>query len=273
MTPSLSIGIIGGGVLPIQWGLPFEEVPVETAHGKPSSTIVRTHLHEQTSVYSILRHGAKHAHGRAVNYLANVEALAQLGCNVVISVSLAGSLVDRFDVGQTVLYDDVIDFRRLTASFFQDGEAKHASVAPLVCRPLESQLQRVAAELSLPYGGTMVVIEGPRYSTRAESRMFAALGGDLICQTVTPECFLAREKKMCWCGVCLVTDRDTRDPAQLVSTQLIFSNMRRFEETFAANLLRIVERLQPYVCSCSGGHDAVPRETLASFPGKETPSP
>ena len=253
-------------MLPIQWGLPYERVEVATPYGDPSSPVAKTRVSESTTIYSILRHGDKHALGHAINYRANVAALKELGCDLVISISLAGSLVERFDVGDTVIYDDVLDFRKSSTSFFSDHEAKHVAMAPLVCPALEARLRKIARERDLAFGGTMVVMEGPRYSTRAESKMYATLGGELICQTVAPECFLIREMKMRWCGVCLVTDRDTRDSRQMVSTGRIFENMKQYEQDFASHLLEIVCLLKPFDRTTAEDRDAVPSEMVASFP-------
>jgi 5'-methylthioadenosine phosphorylase len=262
----ISIGTIGGGMLPVQWGLPYEQIELTTPYGSPSSPVAKTRVNETSTIYSVLRHGDKHALGRDINYRANVAALRELGCDVVVSISLAGSLVERFDVGDTVIYDDVLDFRKSSTSFFSAQEAKHVAMAPLVCPALETQLRAIAADRALPFGGTMVVMEGPRYSTRAESKMYAALGGELICQTVAPECFLIREMKMCWCGICLVTDRDTRDGQQMVSTGLIFENMKRDEQDFAAHLREILCRIEPFDRAMEDERDAVPTESVAGFP-------
>jgi 5'-methylthioadenosine phosphorylase len=244
-SPGLRIGIIGGGPLPSQWGLDYRSLAVDTPFGEPSAPVFETWVSSDTTVYSILRHGEKHAKGYAVNYLANVAALHAVGCDVIISLSLAGALSDRFDVGDIVIYDDVLDFRKTAASFFLDDSGVHCAMTPLVSDPLRAQLEGLSATLGVPFGATMVVIEGPRYSTQAESRMYAMLGGELICQTVAPECFLTREKGLDWCGVCMVTDRDTSDPGALVSTELIFRNMKRHEAAFADTVLRLVLGLRP----------------------------
>jgi 5'-methylthioadenosine phosphorylase len=261
----MAVGTIGGGVLPEQWGLPYEKIEVETPFGRLSSPVAQTQLAGGKTVFSILRHGEGHAAGRAVNYLANVAALHQLGCQAVVSLSLAGALTDRFDVGDVVVYDDVLDFRKSSCSFYSQSEAIHCAMAPLVSPPLFQQLGGIASEVGCPFRATMVVIEGPRYSTRAESRMYASLGGDLICQTIAPECFLAREKQMDWFGVCLVTDRDTQDPGALVNTGLIFENMSRYKDRYAATLLRIFERLQPWERADQVSRHAVPRSALARY--------
>jgi purine nucleoside phosphorylase len=138
-------------------------------------------------------------------------------------------------------------------------------MAPLVSPPLREQLGNISEELRLPCGATMVVIEGPRYSTQAESRMYVTLGGELICQTVVPECFLVREKQMDWFGVCLVTDRDTRDPGAMVSTGLIFENMKRHKERYAEVLLRLITGLTPYLRSDDIVCHTVPRGELARY--------
>jgi 5'-methylthioadenosine phosphorylase len=176
------------------------------------------------------------------------------------SSTRSGALSERFDTGMTVLYDDVLDFRRTTQTFFGPSDACHVSVAPLVCLPLREQLASLARANNLVFGGTMAVIEGPRFATRAESKMYAGCGGELICQTIAPECFLVREKKMCWAGICLVSDRDTRDPSEPVSTPLIFRNMERFRDRHAANLYKIISGLRPFSCPCRLADLAVPRE-------------
>jgi 5'-methylthioadenosine phosphorylase len=262
-TDRLSVGVIGGGVLPEQWEMPYRNFELQTEYGPPSSDVFETTISDRTTVFSILRHGAKHAKGYDVNYLANVAALDELGCDLVISLSLAGALVDRFRVGDAVVYDDVLDFRRSTVSFHLDGSAVHCAMAPLVAAPLRTQLEELTHTLRLPFAATMVVIEGPRYSTRAESRMFAMLGGELICQTIAPECFLAREKNLDWCGMCLVTDSDTRDAAAPVCTDLIYRNMRRYERRFANAVLEIIRGLRPYARESHSDRGRVPRNELA----------
>ncbi|HEY1365846.1 MAG TPA: hypothetical protein VGF23_01990 [Gaiellaceae bacterium] len=258
---ALTVGVIGGGLLPEQWGFEYDRIDVETPYGAPSAAVAATSVADGRTVYSILRHGERHALGSEINYPANVAALHELGCDLVLSLSLAGSLSDRFDVGDVVGYDDVIDFRRSAQSFF-GPDGIHCSMAPLVSRPLEEQMRSLARTLEFPFGATMVVIEGPRYSTRAESRMFVRLGGELICQTAAPECFLAREKQMDWCGLCLVTDRDTLDEAAPVTTELIYENMERHKARYAQIVLRLVEGLEPYQRDEALDRATVPHRTL-----------
>lgn len=265
MAEALRVGVIGGGPLPLQWNREFERIDVETPFGRPSDAVARTVLAGGNIVYSLLRHGRRHGVGSEINHRANVAAMSQLGCELVASVSLCGSLSPRFDVGDTVIYDDIIDFRRTVASFHAPTSAKHIAVAPMVEDGLWDQLKTIASDAKLPFGANMVVIEGPRYSTFAESRMFASLGGDLICQTASPECFLVRETGMAWVGCSLVTDRDTRDRKQLVSTELIFANMKQFEERFAKNLLTIFERLGPWPRQRNDAKDEVPRAQLKTY--------
>src|SRR5262249_50151638 len=99
---SLTVGVVGGGLLPAPGGLPYDRIELETPHGRPSAPVAATAVDGGTTVYSILRHGEQHAVGTAVNYHANVAALHELGCDVVLSLSLAGTLSDRFDVGDVV---------------------------------------------------------------------------------------------------------------------------------------------------------------------------
>ena len=267
----LTVGIIGGGRLPELWGMPYERISVTTPFGSPSDAVARTELGNGTVVCSLLRHGQRHAAGADVNDRANVAALHQLGCDLVVSLCLAGSLSPRLDVGATVIYDDVIDFRRSAVSYFAKSSGRHVAMAPLVEPGLAEQLASVGTRLDLAFGASMVVIEGPRYSTLAESRMFRMLGGDLISQSVAPECFLVREQDMAWCGACLVTDRDVRDPDQLVSTRLIFENMKRYEARFSQDVLQIVESLRRWSRVRAGDEADVPRAELAAYRQDEAP--
>jgi len=258
---TMSVGAIGGGLLPEQWGLPYETIEMETPFGRPSAPVARTQLADGKMLHSILRHGKGHDVGSAINYRANVAALHQLGCDLVVSLCLAGTLVDRFDVGDVVVFDDVLDFRKSSCSFYAPTEAVHCAMAPLVSSALLDQLAGISATVGCAFRATMVVIEGPRYSTHAETRMYANLGGDLVCQTIAPECFLVREKQMDWFGVCLVTDRDTRDPGALVNTGVIYENMNRHKDRYVATLLRIFEGLNPFDRLEAMVH-AVPRSRL-----------
>jgi 5'-methylthioadenosine phosphorylase len=262
----LKVGIIGGGALPVQWGLPYDRLEVDTPHGRPSHWVARVELGE-TEVFTLLRHGERHAKGSAINHHANVAAMQQLGCDVVVSLSLAGALSDRFEVGDTVVYDDVIDFRRSAASFYPPGSGRHVAMAPMIEPALAEQLRSITSDRAIPWGGAMVVIEGPRYSTFAESRMFAMLGGHLICQTIAPECFFVREAGMAWVGCCLVTDHDVHVASSLVSTRLIFENMKRFEPSYAANVLALVSRLRPFARAAGCDDAAVPTARLTGFGG------
>lgn len=263
------IGIIGGGALPLRWNLPFSRMPISTPFGEPSSPVTKTAVNETNTVYSILRHGEGHSAGRRINYLANVAALRQLNCDVVMSICLAGTLVDRFDVGDAVIYDDVIDFRKTTCSFYEQTQAVHCSMAPLVAPVLWGQLKSISLMNGIECGGTMAVIEGPRFSTRAESRMLAQWGAELICQTISPECFLVREQQMDWFGMCLVTDRDTWDQDHPVSTELIFKNLRIHEDAFASQVLSILRGLSHYERTADAQRDIVPVENLRGYPESE----
>lgn len=265
MANPLVIGVIGGGPLPVQWGKPYEKINITTPHGSPATFIAKTILESGNTVYSLLRHGDKHSLGSDIDYLTNVEAMHLLGCDLVVSLSLIGSLTGGYRLGETVIYDDIIDFRRSSVSFYSRKDAVHVAMAPLVAPALAEQVSRIARELGLPFGGNMVVPEGPRYPTAAESSMFAALGGRLICQTVTPEAFLVRERGMEWFGCGMITDYHVQDPSQLVSTRLIYQNMKPFEAEYAHKILQILERLCHFETRQSAADAVVPSELISTF--------
>ena len=257
-------GIIGGGFFPTLWGRSHESIEFVSPYSQQRIQVARMLL-DGAPVYSILRHGRAHEHGSAVDYLGNVWALKELGCNLAVSVGLCGALTAEYRIGDIVLYDDIIDFRRGSASFFTPEQAVHISVAPMIDPGLSQQLRAFAADESVRIGGTMVVAEGPRYATVAEGRMYRLLGGHLICQTAAPECFLVKECGLQWLGVTLVTDTDNCNPAEFVSTELIFERMKRYETRFAVCIERLVASLRLVDGSSNSGRHrgAVPVNVLS----------
>jgi 5'-methylthioadenosine phosphorylase len=261
----LAIGVIGGGPLPVQWSKPFEKLHLTTRYGDPSAFIAKTTLDSGSCVYSLLRHGEKHSAGSEINNLANVESMHVLGCDVVVSLNLIGSLTGRHRLGETVIYDDIIDFRKVSTSFYTKSEGVHVAMAPLVSPALATQLTTIAHHLEVSFGGNMMVPEGPRYPTVAESNMFVTLGAQLICQTVAPEAFLIRERGMEWFGCGLITDFHVHDPTQPLTTRLIYENMKPFEAAYARTVLQILERLRPFERSPVMGEAAVPTDLITNF--------
>ena len=208
------IGIIGGSGLddPRLLEEP-EEIEAETVYGSPSSPLTLGKI-DQVAVAIIARHGRRHQFSPTqVNYRANVQALKDQGVTHILATSACGSLRNRIERGDFVIIDQFIDFtKHRQATFFDSFEngAGHTAMA----EPFDARLRKVlfetAGELGYRahHGGTMVTIEGPRFSTRAESHMFRTMGGDVINMSVATEAALANEAEIPYAVVAMSTDYD-----------------------------------------------------------------
>lgn len=189
-----------------------EERAVETPYGPPSSPI-SLGLISETEVAFIPRHGRRHEYPpHMVPYRANLWALKQLGVERVIAPAAVGSLKPGIKPGDFVICDQFVNFAFGRKATFYDGPiATHLGMADPYCPELRELAIKVSRELgiSLHERGTVVIIEGPRFSTRAESEFFRKMGWDVINMTQYPEVVLARELGMCYMNVSIVTDYDT----------------------------------------------------------------
>ena len=190
------------------------EVDVETPYGSPSAPVAVGALSTVDGVRAVAflpRHGSGHAHpAHRVNYRANVWALRSLGVRQVLAPCAVGSLRSELGAGTLVVPDQLVDRTTGRVQTYYDSGACHVGFADPYCPRLRRQLLAVGAELGerLVDGGTLVVIDGPRFSTRAESQWYAAQGWSLVNMTGHPEAVLARELAMCYSAVALVTDLD-----------------------------------------------------------------
>jgi len=210
--PEAKIGVIGGsGLYHIKGLTDIEEVDIETPFGKPSDDITIGRL-EGTRVAFLPRHGkGHHLSPTEVPYRANIYALKSLGVEWIISVNAAGSLKQEFKPGELVIPDQLIDrTRNRASSFFNDGIVAHIIFAEPFCPVLSQVLYRTAGEagVSVHQGGTYLVMEGPAFSTRAESKLYCSWGADIIGMTASPEAKLAREAEICYASIVNVTDYD-----------------------------------------------------------------
>jgi 5'-methylthioadenosine phosphorylase len=209
---SYVLGVIGGSGLYQMPGLEaVEEVNVDTPFGAPSDTVVRGRLGATTMLF-LPRHGRGHRiPPSAINFRANIYALKSLGATHVASVSAVGSLREEIAPGELVVVDQFIDRTvRRASSFFDEGLAAHVSMADPVCPVLAAALYdaAVGAGAKVHRGGTYVCVEGPRFSTRAESHLFRQWGASVVGMTNVPECFLAREAELPYATLALATDYD-----------------------------------------------------------------
>ena len=211
------IGVIGGtGLDNPELFLPESEAFPDTPFGKPSSPLRTGVLKGSgTRIVLLARHGLQHTiPPHRVNFRANVYALKQAGCTQIVASACCGSLQDRFGPGSLVVPDQFIDFTRQRASTFFDrfepGCLRHQVMGQPFAQPVREALLKAASACGIEAhdGGCIVTIEGPRFSTRAESRMFRLLGGDLVNMTIATECILAAEIGLPYGVVAMVTDYD-----------------------------------------------------------------
>jgi 5'-methylthioadenosine phosphorylase len=190
------------------------EIEIETPYGKPSSTFKTGNI-GGVEVVILSRHGRDHSIPPThVNNRANIWAIKNLGCTHILATTACGSLKEEIRRGDLVILDQFIDFtRHREVTFhneFENGELNHTPMADPFNTELREKLIQKAGELNLKYHpeGTVITIEGPRFSTRAESKMFRIWGADVINMSVAPECILANELKIPYAAIALSTDYD-----------------------------------------------------------------
>lgn len=206
------IGVIGGsGLYEIDGLERVEEIHVETPWGSPSDALIKGHIGDVDFVF-LPRHGKGHRlTPTRVPYRANIDALKRLGCTDILSVSACGSLQEQYAPGEFVMVDQFIDrtFAR-EKSFFGPGMVAHVSVADPICARLSSLAGDAmqAAGGTVHRGGTYLAMEGPQFSSRAESLLYRQWGCDVIGMTNMPEAKLAREAELPYATLAMVTDYD-----------------------------------------------------------------
>jgi 5'-methylthioadenosine phosphorylase len=271
------IGVIGGsGLYAIDGLADVETVYPDTPFGKPSDEIVIGTL-SGARVAFVPRHGRGHAISPSeLPSQANVWALRMLGVRHVLSISAVGSLRLPLAPRHIVLPDQLIDRTRglRPATFFGGGIVAHVAFAEPYCADLRRIVYGSAREVvgdMAHDGGTLVVMEGPQFSTRAESRLYRQVGGDLIGMTALPEAKLVREAGMCYCTLALVTDYDSwHEDEETVTVDMVVANMRANTEHARAIVALSVPRIEaaPDMCDCRNSlrgaiitqADAIPAE-------------
>ena len=211
----VKIGIIGGSGLDNPDILKdVKEIEVSTQYGKPTSPLKLGKIND-VEIVLVARHGREHTiPPTQVNYRANIQALKDQECTHILATTACGSLREEIGRGDFIILDQFIDFTRLRkVSFFDEfpsGAAKHTAMAYPYSEDLRKILIETAKELNLKYHekGTVVTIEGPRFSTRAESEMFRIWGADVINMSIAPETILANEAGIPYAAVAMSTDYD-----------------------------------------------------------------
>lgn len=248
----VKIGIIGGSGFYELLEDP-REVKIATPYGSPSAPVQVGKL-EGMEVAFIPRHGIGHTiPPHKVNYRANIWALHKLGVERIIGVNAVGSLQEEYKPGDIVFVDQFIDFtKKRDYTFYDGGKVYHVGFADPFCPEIRKVLIDSAKELGLQFKetGTYICIEGPRFSTRAESRMFRQFA-DIIGMTLVPEINLARELEICYANISMVTDYDVW-AEKPVDTKEVLETMAKNIDNVKALLKLAVPRIpEKRDCPCS----------------------
>jgi len=252
------VGVIGGsGVYDIEGLRDTRWRKVDSPFGDPSDELLFGRIDDQEVVF-LPRHGRGHRIPPSrLNFRANIDALKRAGVTEIISISAVGSLKEDLAPGTFVLVDQFIDrtFAR-EKSFFDAGLVAHVSVAEPTCRRLMDVLETSAAAAGVPTrrGGTYMVMEGPQFSTRAESELYRAWGCDVIGMTNMPEAKLAREAELCYATVAMVTDYDCwHADHENVSVEAVIKVLLDNADKARALVREAVPRLAGRAAACPAG--------------------
>ncbi len=251
-----TLAIIGGSGLYDMPGLKdVSEHDLNTPFGKPSAPIITGTL-QGLQVAFLARHGiGHHISPSEVNYRANIYALKSLGVERVVGISACGSLREDYVPGNLVIPDQVFDLtRNRQRTFFGEGLVVHIGVADPFCPDLSAQLLQAvqATGAVVHHGGTILTVEGPRFSTKAESNVYRSWGMSLIGMTTSPEVFLAREAELCYAVMAHVTDYDVWHLEQEpVSVEAVITVLKHNTQVAQQAISNLASQLTPeHVCDC-----------------------
>jgi 5'-methylthioadenosine phosphorylase len=251
-----TLAIIGGSGLYEMPGLrEVRDLALETPFGKPSASVMIGEL-EGRKVAFLARHGiGHHISPSAINYRANIYALKSLGVDRIISISACGSLREDYAPGEIVIPNQLFDFTSgRERTFFENGLVAHISVAEPFCNDLSDQLfgalKKTGAKTHK--GGAFITIEGPRFSTKAESNIYRSWGLALIGMTTSPEAFLAREAEMCYAVMAHVTDYDVwHTSEQPVTVEMVVETLHRNTKIAQNAILSLIGSINEKTdCEC-----------------------
>lgn len=255
--PSAQIGIFGGsGFYDLLENT--EEVEIDTKYGKPSAKVMIGE-YKGKKVAFLPRHGSKHTFPpHKIPYLANIAAFKELGVKKILGPCATGSLQPNVKPGDFVICDQFVDRTRGRVDTFNEGpHVAHPSAADPYCAKLSKLAVKSCHDLQIPVheGGTVVIINGPRFSTRSESRWFSSQGWEVINMTQYPECMLAREQEMCFCNISLITDYDVGLEGQggikPVDAQAVIRVFTENNEKLKKLIFKMLEEINPEEdCAC-----------------------
>jgi 5'-methylthioadenosine phosphorylase len=251
----IKIGIIGGSGLDDPKILKkASEIDLKTPYGPPTSTLTCGEI-EGVPTVILARHGKTHSiYPGRVNYRANIWALKKQGCTHVLASTAVGSLREEIAPGDLVFPDQFIDHtRKRETTFFDEDVVVHTPMADPFCNHLIDLLSAQTERMGIPYhrDKTVITIEGPRFSTRAESRMFQSWQADVINMSTVPEVNLAREKKMHYAVIAMSTDYDCwHEEEEPVTWEMIENTMRKNAEHVINLFLKVIPKIEEYDDPC-----------------------
>ncbi|MBU1078475.1 MAG: S-methyl-5'-thioadenosine phosphorylase [Spirochaetes bacterium] len=269
------IGIIGGsGVYEMEELIVIDEVGVKTPFGDPSDKILIGKFGEGENIAFLPRHGKGHRYlPTEVNSKANIYALKSLGVEHIVGVSAVGSLKEEIPPGDIIIPDQIIDRTKSRPnSYFGEGIAGHVSFAEPFCEDLRQILLKEIKELgySLHDKGTYVCMEGPLFSTKAESHLYRSWGASLIGMTALPEAKLAKEAEICYTTMALATDYDCwRESEEVVSVEMVIKTMHenvKKAKNIIKNMIYKIPRERK--CSCHNAAQYAVMTDKNIFPDK-----
>lgn len=254
MTEQAEIGIFGGtGIYDSGLLSESKEITMETPFGKTSDSIT-IGTYNGRKVAFMPRHGRKHTiPPHLINFRANIWAFKEIGVKRIIAPSAVGSLKENLKPGDFVLPSQFIDFTKSRKyTLFEQGKVVHISVADPFCPELQNAVAESAKKINLHLhrDATYVCIEGPRFSTRAESKFYKnVIGADIIGMTLVPECQLAREAQMCYVSISTVTDYDVWSTKPVTAKEVLETLSKNVQTT--KNILNILFDFIPEKRGCS----------------------
>ena len=254
MEETAEIGIFGGtGIYDSGLLKESKEITIETPFGKTSDSITIGEFNGRKVAF-MPRHGKKHTiPPHLINYKANIWAFKELGVKRIIAPSAVGSLKEEFEPGNFALPTQFIDFTKSRkGTFSEDGRVIHISVADPFCPELQNIILDVANEqqVKIHNDATYVCIEGPRFSTKAESKFFKSTGADIIGMTLVPECQLAREAQICYASISTVTDYDVWAEKPVTAKEVMETLSKNVEITKKILTVLIDKIPETKSCSC-----------------------
>ncbi len=257
----ISIGIIGGsGIYNLKNIEIIDKIDVKTPFGKPSSKYVIAKLNGVKIVF-LPRHDKHHTISPSnLNFRANIYGFKKLGVRTLISISAVGSLREEIKPGHLIFPNQIIDRTKgRESSFFDDGIVAHVGFGEPFCDCLDNIFSQAAFDLSIPFHSkkTYLCMEGPAFSTKAESLFHRSIGADIIGMTAIPEAKLAREAEICYGVIAMATDYDSwHESEEHVTTSMVLETLKKNGDTANTMLYYIVKKIGEIECSCNKALDS-----------------